>query len=290
MGKNTFDFKKPNTPQEWENYWLWSKERKYLFEIYQNDTLLKYITADDELQALNLIKILEIPATRMRMDHWGKHPWINVYNQSGFGMIETMITIGVMSVVVLGLMQTINNAMLVSQTADTKAALTSLVSSETGVALNQATCTAAITQTSQVYGPAVQFDVLKPGTTLPQYNLAVQNVTYGNATLIDTGSDGSKSYYGTLSLVAASTRPIYGGRTFSPRVIASVYLTVSPTGLIESCGPIAPVLQHDTPPPEPELPQAPDKNVTNACISIGGNLIHGSCVIANHDEPCDNKH
>lgn len=242
----------------------------------------KNCNAKTEFELLNYIQTHRTFPKPFPQDSWTK--------QSGFGMIETMITIGVMSVVVLGLMQTINNAMLVSQTADTKAALTSLVSSETGVALNQATCTAAITQTSQVYGPAVQFDVLKPGTTLSQYNLAVQNVTYGNATLIDTGSDGSKSYYGTLSLVAASTRPIYGGRTFSPRVIASVYLTVSPTSLIESCGPIAPVLQHDTPPPEPELPQAPDKNVTNACISIGGNLIHGSCVIANHDEPCDNKH
>jgi prepilin-type N-terminal cleavage/methylation domain-containing protein len=172
-------------------------------------------------------------------------------NQKGFGLIEVMMTLGISSVIALGLATMLNNAMLVSQTADTKASLTSIVASEAGIAFTAATCTTAITLTPQAFGGEIQFDTLKAGASLTAYNLTVKSVTYANPSLVATAFDGTKVYYGTITLVAKSNRAIYGGQTFAPRVISATYLTVNPTGQITQCGsampplpqPIAPVAQ-----------------------------------------------
>lgn len=169
-------------------------------------------------------------------------------NQKGFGLVEVMITLGISSVIALGLATIMNNAILVNQTADTKANLTSIVSSEAGIAFNATTCTTAVTLTPQTYGGAFQFDVLKAGANLTAYNLTVQSITYANPTLIATAYNGTAIYYGTITLVAASNRPIYGGQTFAPRVISAVYLTVNPGGIITGCGIAMPPLPQPPPP------------------------------------------
>jgi prepilin-type N-terminal cleavage/methylation domain-containing protein len=171
-------------------------------------------------------------------------------NQRGFGLIEVMITIGIMSVIMLGLMTATEHAMLVSQTADTKQNLTSLVSSAAGQAFNQVTCTAAVTQTTQTYGQPFQFGDLHSGYNAANYNLTVQDLSYSNAQLVATAYDGTKVYYGTITLTATANRRVLGGQTFAPRIIAAVYLTANPAGTITNCGAVMPPLpQQPTPPP-----------------------------------------
>ena len=175
-------------------------------------------------------------------------------NQRGFGLIEVMITLGIMSVVMLGLCTAINNAILVSQTADTKQNLTSLVGSTAGQALNQVTCTAAVTATPQTYGQPFQFGLLHTGYNAAQYNVTVQDLSYSNPTLIATAYDGTAIYYGTITLTAKANRLVYGGQVFAPRVVAAVYLMTSPAGIITSCGAVMPNLPQPPTPPPPPVP------------------------------------
>jgi hypothetical protein len=67
---------RPKTPEDWTKYWIWSKTKKFLFEVYKEDRLLCYLNDDDELEAYRLIKILNPEATRYRIDCWGKGPWL----------------------------------------------------------------------------------------------------------------------------------------------------------------------------------------------------------------------
>lgn len=210
-------------------------------------------------------------------------------NQKGFGLIGVMVVVGVMSVIALGLAQFTLQAMLVSQTAEAKANLTSLVQSMSGEAFNQTTCTAAVTQNLQNYGPTLQFDILKNGAILPIYNLAVQNVTYTNPQLIATGYDGTTVYYGLITLTATSTRQILGSQTFAPRPIAQVYLTVSPAGVITQCGPSLPTLP--TAPVQVPTPPTVDPEISQACTEIGGNMVGNVCsfpqATAGNNDPCN---
>lgn len=180
-------------------------------------------------------------------------------NQKGFGLLELMISVGILSIVMMGLMQVTVNALLAQQTADVKAALTTLVLTETNVAFNQATCTTAITKTPQTFGQAFEFDLLKTNAVLTNYGLQVTNVTYTNPTLVQTGYDGTKVYYGTLMLSTTSTKTVIGPKQFAPRVIASVYVTVNPSGTITQCGPTLVTLP--TTAPTPSLPPSAPKNL-----------------------------
>lgn len=176
-------------------------------------------------------------------------------NQKGFGLIEVMITLGILSFVMLGTLAALQNALMVSQTADQKANLTSVVSSNAGMAFNQVTCTLAVTKVAQTYGQPFHFDTLQDGANLAGYSLTVKSVFYANPTLIATAFDGTKVYYGTITLVATSNRSILGGQTFAPRVVAAVYIATNPEGVITQCGPQLPALPQ---PPAPQAQQAPE--------------------------------
>lgn len=178
-------------------------------------------------------------------------------NEKGFTLIEAMIAMGIMSVIMMGLMQLTVQMMITSQTADTKAALTSIVQSTMGQAFNQATCTAAVTKTPQNYGTSIQFDTLKDGAALATYGLMVKTLTYESPTLAATGYDGTKVYYGTLTLSATASRDVLGGKAFAPRPILAFYLTVNPAGVVTGCSPSMPTLPSAPPPPPDPAPSAP---------------------------------
>ena len=200
-------------------------------------------------------------------------------NQKGFGLIEVLIAVGILSFVMLGTATAINNAMLVSQTADQKANLTSIVSSTMGTAFNQTTCTLAVTDISQKINETFHFGTLQVGANLAGYNLTVKSVSYANPVLIATGFDGTKVYYGTITLSATSNRLIYGGQDFAPRTIAAVYMSADPLGTITECGPVLPTL-----PTAPTPPPVDNTAFNKACASIGGTVSGTACTFpANND-------
>lgn len=173
-------------------------------------------------------------------------------NNKGFGLVEVMITLGIMSVVMLGLMQLTTHAMMVSQTADQKQNVTSISGSTTGIALNNFTCTAAITKEEVKFGGPVVFGELKAGYSIPSYNLTVTAITYDKPVLQATGYEGTKIYYGNLLLSLKSNRTVLGGEGYAPRPIAMIYVTVNPAGKIISCGAAMPTLPPEPTPPERE--------------------------------------
>lgn len=174
--------------------------------------------------------------------------------EAGFGLVEVMITLGIMSVIMLGLMQVIVQAQLVSATADQKNNVTSIAGSTTGVALNNFTCTQAITKVANQYGSPLQFGDLVAGYSVPNYNLTVTGVTYDAPTLVATGYEGSKVYYGNLSLALKSNRVVLGGPGYAPRPIAMIYTLVDPSGKIIQCGSAQPNLPVQPAPPPPTDP------------------------------------
>ncbi len=198
-------------------------------------------------------------------------------NQKGMGLIEVMVSVVILSIVALGIAQAMNNALLVQQTADVKQNLTSLVTSTTGIASNQITCTQAVTATPQAFGSPLQFNSLSDGTVLNSYNLTINTLSYNNPTLVGTGSDGTKAYYGVITLSASSNIPVYGSKSFAPRIILYVYLTVDSTGLITGCGPVMPNLL-STPVVNPPG-NTNDPAVNHTCAEMGGTMSNGTCTI-----------
>lgn len=172
-------------------------------------------------------------------------------NQKGFSLIEVMIAMGIMSVATMALMQLTVQNMLTNNLADVRSALNSLVVSQTGIASNAATCTKAITQTKQLYSSSFQFDILKNGVSLNQYFLTVNNVSFTNATLEGTGYEGTKIYFGTLSISTSSNKQVLGPKNLAPRPILGIYLTVNPEGIITGCGSAMPTLPTPPVPPTP---------------------------------------
>ncbi len=191
--------------------------------------------------------------------------------ERGFGLIEVMITIGILSVVALGLTTILNHAMLVSQTMDQKVNVTNLVTSMSSIASNAVTCTQAVTQTPQQYGSNLIFNGLAPTTSLPDYRLTVVKIAFNNAILVSPGV-----YHGDLVLSVSSNIPVYGGQTFAPRVIQSVYLTIDTSNTIIGCNPVMPVV---TPPISPPSTLPNQLDFIAACTAIGGIVSGNMCKI-----------
>lgn len=188
------------------------------------------------------------------------HQEERVKNQRGFGLIELMVTLGIMSVIMMGLMQLTVHTMLVSATADQKNNVTSITGSTTGVALNGSTCTVAITTKPVQYGSPIVFGTLEAGYSIPNYNLTVTSITYDQPTLIATAYEGTKVYYGNLMLALKSNRQVLGGDSYAARPIAMVYLTVDPSGKIIACGAQMPTLPVQPTPPPPADPAVQNRD------------------------------
>lgn len=203
-------------------------------------------------------------------------------NQRGFGLIEVMVSTAILSVLFAGMAQLTQYSLLQTQTFEAKNAVVSIVGTTTQLALNSDACTQAITQTSQPYSTDIRFDfpdsqTLSKNSTLKNYNLQVQSFKYIDSSLIDTGTDNTKIYYGTLMLELSSTRQVLGPKTFAPRVVAGVYLTVNPAGIIVACGAIKPKL---VPAINPVIKDE-SAELEKTCHEIGGEWNSGACKFNN---------
>lgn len=211
-------------------------------------------------------------------------------NNKGFSLIEVMLAMGVMSVVALGTVQMLEHTILISNTAEAKSNVTAVVASAAGVANNVVSCTAALTKVSQTLTDTIQFDTLKAGAVLPDYRLTVKSVKLVNTVLSDTGYDGTKVYKADIQATFASNRPVYGGQTFAPRTVSSVYITVAPLGVIVACGSVLPELVKTLP---IEVPKVSDEDVYQAkrgCNAIGGEYSNGNCSLHSRDNDHDIGH
>ena len=214
-------------------------------------------------------------------------------NEKGFSLIEVMVSIAIMSVAMAGLMELQYVSMLQSTTADVKNSVTSVTGYVGQIALNQQACTAAITKISQNYGNDVRFDlpdgqVIGTNSNLTNYGIFVRSFTFLNPALSGTGADGSKAYFGTLALSLATKKQVIGPNTFAPRSVASVYLTVSPAGVITACGATMPALPQAPPPPAPPADSGPSDDFKKGCSQIGGQMSGGTCTF--HSTGGDDNH
>lgn len=214
-------------------------------------------------------------------------------NQNGFGLIEVMIASAIMGTILLDAMQTMYISALQSSTNDTKTNLTTLVNQTSQLALNQTSCSLAV-GTTQAYGTNLALTMpdgtrLANGSSLSAYALTVKSLTFANSSLVYTGADSTKVYYGTLNLVLQANHKVIGPNIFAPRSLGAVYLTVSPAGLVTSCGAALPSVASQpvpTPSPTPAATPAPDYAFISQCINNGGNYAQGSCTYKDQDGNC----
>lgn len=199
-------------------------------------------------------------------------------NNKGFGLIEVMVTLSILSIVMLGMMQTMANALLVAQTADTKSNLAYLVTSTASAASSEVLCSAAVTAVSQQYGQDLQFNALKTGANLSNLGLNIISFKLDSPVLVGKTTGDVTVYHGSLVVTAKATKQVYGSQLFAPRSIASIYLRVTSNGQIIGCGPVEPVLVVDTPPPSTD----DDEEFKRACSATGGTCSHGTCTYNSH--------
>lgn len=207
-------------------------------------------------------------------------------NNKGLGLIEVMISIAIISVVMAGLAQTIELSAIQATTADVRAQSTALITTVSNTALNEVECTKAITKTTQAYGNSIRFDladdtIISDNSNIPAYGVYVKRLTY-NGILVGTGRDGSKAYYGNLQLALGTNKQVIGPNVWSPKAIGSVYLTVSPEGIIVKCGVTAPTLPAAVVPPI--TPPLTESELNKQCVEIGMEYKDGKCV---RREGCD---
>lgn len=218
-------------------------------------------------------------------------------SNKGFSLISVMITVAIMSIIALGMMQLIENTVTAANTGEAKNNVNSLIATELGVASNPVTCTQAITQVDQGINSLSSFDIVSNGGILSQFNLTVKNVSFSNPVLTQTGSDGTTVYSGYLTMDLVANKQVYGGKTFSTRTIAGIYVTVSPAGIITGCGTVSPTLPQIPPPVQPPVSNPiPTAGGTKGCSDIGGVYSNGVCTFnsnkhngdsGNDDGDCD---
>lgn len=207
-------------------------------------------------------------------------------NQKGFGLIEITVAMGILSIIMLGTMQAIQNSIIVSQTADAKANVTSLVASMAGMAANDITCTRAVTKISQQYSDEFKFDTVKTGVVLSGSSLTIEKLSYVGAELVYTSDTHFKTYYGNLTLSASSNKQIMGSKMFAPRTIASMYVTVDPSNTIVSCSPSLTEPPAKVVTPVPVVKKDDDnEEFRHCCSDIGGEFSEGKCTF--HSERHD---
>lgn len=198
-------------------------------------------------------------------------------NQRGFGLIEMMVSIAIMSVVLAGMMQVSYIQSVQQQTNDVKNAVSSVSGSIAMTALDQTSCTAAITKSIQSYATDIQFGLpdsstIAAGQAVAGYPVSVSSFQFTNAKLVATGYEGTKVYYGSLVMSLFTNRTVFGGRHFAPRTLASIYVTVNPAGKITQCGAILPTL-----PAEPPAPAKNNDDFVKGCGQIGGTMVGSAC-------------
>lgn len=211
-------------------------------------------------------------------------------NQKGFGIIEVLVVTAIMSVVLAGIAQMSQYSMLTSSTADLKNQATALTASVSQVALNDTSCTLAVTKTPQAYSQHIKFDmpngdVVAPNIDITAYGVYTQSLTF-TGDLVATGGDGSHAYYGVLQLALGTHKQVIGPQSFSPKALGSIYLTVSPGGIVTHCGTVLPVL------PTTPIPIVPsvltEAQIKAQCVAAGLDYNNGKCVPKeDHAGGCD---
>lgn len=214
----------------------------------------------------------------------------------GFSLIEVMVTLGIMSIISLGMMTQMEVGMLQQSTIEQKAAVTALTQVVSMTALDTVSCTQAITVKPQAYtalSNGVRFDlpdghvIANSHIQTDMVGLKVNDFTFGNGALVVSGTDGTKVYYGTLTMNLEATRPVLGPKNFASRVVGSVYLTVAPAGLVVQCGALIPPIVADILKQNAEAEEAQadaDQALETAklkseCLLQGGEFNEGKCTI-----------
>ncbi len=220
-------------------------------------------------------------------------------NQKGFSLVGVMIATGIMSIVTLGMMTQMQVQLLQQATADTKASVTALGQSITGVAMNVTSCTAAITRTPQTYTGGVlnaRFDlpdgrVIMAGQKQPDYSsVTVGSFTYGG-TKIAQLKDGTKVYFGTITAGFEAGREIIGPKHFAPRSLGSIYITTEPGTDIVYCGASVPPevakaqaeKLADDEAAEKARREQEEARIKSDCLLSGGSYSNGGCSYKKND-------
>lgn len=206
-------------------------------------------------------------------------------DESGFGLVETLVALTIMSIVLVGTMSLIRFTLLASATGDAKNSVAALVGSLTGIALNPVSCTLAVTKSPQSYNPnLIRFDlpdgnVIAPLADLPNYGVYIDQFQFIGAKLVTTNPDGSKVYYGNLAVTIGTNREVLGPSKFAPRIVGAVYLSVSSSNVITQCGASMPSTVTQTPQSLPNAPvePKPSDEVTKTCSQMGGKMNGMTC-------------
>lgn len=166
-------------------------------------------------------------------------------NNKGFGIVGLMAMVVIMSIITMASVSMMQNMIKASNMTEAKSSLVILSQDISNIAANDVTCTAAVTQVSQPMVGEIQFSlpngrVLKKNASTIVYPLNVESFVYSNAALIQTNTDGSKVYYGDLTVQVSPSKQVLGPSLFKPRSVKSIYLTINSVGNILSCGNVSP--------------------------------------------------
>ncbi len=205
-------------------------------------------------------------------------------NNKGLSLIEVMVSLAIMSIILLGTTQQMYMTTLQAQTTDVKISSAALNSSISQLALNEAACTAALTKTPQILGADIVFSLpdgrnIVVGASFPEYNVKVRTLKYDGITLINTYSDGSKSYFGNLVMAVSSLKTVVGPKDFAPRSLGMLTITANSAGYITQCGVIASTAPPVTPPVVPPVtpPATPGNSNGSNCSNNGVMNSDGTC-------------
>lgn len=206
-------------------------------------------------------------------------------NNKGFSLIELMVVMSIGTIMALAMASQMVQSLMVSQTADIKSNVNSLVTTTQPTLYTEPSCTDAMK--GQKLDASLKLGLFDSGTKLVLYKLTIDKIYYENKKLISTDKNGSV-YGGTVMIQLVPMVPIYGS-SLAPRPLATVFIATDKNNVITKCGPTMPIVEKEKAKEEnkekdkkEKEKKEKDNELEKTCVNLGGNWNNGACKFSDH--------
>lgn len=176
------------------------------------------------------------------------HPLSTTGRQSGFTLIEVVVSLGILTLVFLGIVAVMSSAASLNSNVKASSDLLGVVTTLQTLPINPGACQAAVAgnvfnvgraaSTTAADGMPMVFNLPGLGAVGAGARLGdtiVQWLTFSSAVAAGTNGAGNVVYYGSVMLQARKSQAQAGNPFFSPRLVGNFFLEINSSNRVVSC-------------------------------------------------------